>query len=161
MIPITIVGDTLFLSSAEEVNQLEKSIAGVMPNGYRDYVTKLGEGVLGGSYIRIYPPHRIVRELNDWRERVNQYWFWDRGPCEASRAKEYVIIGDTLDGDELVFHPKAPSEIYVFPRNEECSIQAGGTLWDAIEWLCSSGRLTQPFKKRNLEPFSTREPNES
>jgi hypothetical protein len=73
---------------------------------YREYITGLGEGVLG-SFIRIYPTWRIESELAEWRSRINKYWFWDAGKdlLPKERALEFVIIGDTVNGDEIVFHP--------------------------------------------------------
>ena len=73
---ITIVGGPLVLSTAEEVDGAEAQLGMRFPTGYRQYVTRLGEGILGGCYIRIFPPHRILSELVEWRQRIEEYWFW-------------------------------------------------------------------------------------
>src|SRR5262245_40085049 len=57
---ITVIGSPLVLSTPVEVDAAEARLGIRFPTGYREYVTKFGEGVLGGSYIRIYPPHRIL-----------------------------------------------------------------------------------------------------
>src|SRR5262249_5818960 len=69
---ITVIGSPLVLSTPAEVDAAEAQLGIRFPTGYREYVTKFGEGVLGGSYIRIYPPHRILagtsNNLLQWRE---------------------------------------------------------------------------------------------
>ena len=153
-----IVGDTLFQSTSEEVDKAEKQLGISFPSGYREYATTFGEGVLGGSYIRIYPPHRILRELPEWHKRIDEYWFWDAGHEVLTKAEalQSVIVGDTLAGDELIVHPDRSERIFALPRDFEEIFVAGDGLPAAIEWLCSSGTLVEPFSDRNFEPFSTR-----
>jgi hypothetical protein len=100
-------GEPLVRADLSEVRNLEAQLWISFPDGYTEYVTMLGEGVLGGTFVRIYPPWRIARELEAWRSRIRKYWFWDAGRevLPKERAVECVIIGDTWDGDELVFHP--------------------------------------------------------
>ena len=54
----------------------------------------------------------------EWRRRTNKYWFWDDGHevLTKEQALQSVIIGDTLDGDELVVHPNDPERVYVLSR---------------------------------------------
>lgn len=153
-----ITGEKPFLSTDEEVDAAEQQFGFSFPSGYRDYVTTFGEGVLGGSFIRIYPPHRILRELQMWRERIDEYWFWDAGQEILTKAEALhsVIIGDTIAGDELVVRRESPERIFVLPRNYEEIFIAGDGLPSAIEWLCNSGKLAEPFLDRNFEPFTTR-----
>jgi hypothetical protein len=153
---ITIVGGPLLLSSYEDVLHAETTLGTRFPIGYREYITSLGEGVLGGSYVRIYPPMKIIAELSEWRVRIDEFWFWSAGwtGLTKEKAQQSTIIGDTLDGDELVTHPRDPNKIFVLPRHHERVFVAGKGLAAAIEWLCSSGVLTDPFKERNFEPFT-------
>ena len=155
---IKIVGSPLVLASPKDVRALEQELWITLPQGYFDYITRLGEGVLGGSLVRIYPPWRIRKELNDWRERINTYWFWEKGEkiLPKARAVECVIVGDTVIGDELVFHPCRPNHLFVLPRNSDRIFEPGEDLLSAIEWMCSSGKLCRAFKKREFEPFDTR-----
>jgi hypothetical protein len=88
----------------------------------------------------VYPPRRIQsgeNNLAEWRQRIDQYWFWDDGRevLTKERALQSVIIGDTLDGDELIAHPSNPERVYVLPRNSEDIYVAGDGLSAAIEWL--------------------------
>src|SRR5215813_13021365 len=121
---VTPVGGPLVLSAPAEVDAAEAQIGIRFPSGYREYVSRFGEGVLGGTYVRIYPPRRILNgdnNLGEWRQRIDKYWFWDDGTDVLTKAQalESVIIGDTLDGDELIVHPGNPERIYVLPRQSE------------------------------------------
>ncbi len=158
---LRVAGGPLVLSPNSEVDHVEEQLGIRFPDGYREYVTRFGEGMLGGSYVRIYPPRRILSGDNnvfEWRKRIDEYWFWDAGRDVLSKAKalESVIIGDTLEGDEMVVHPADAQRIYVLPRHSEIIHVAGFGLAAAIEWLCSSGTLTEAFADRSFEPFDTR-----
>jgi len=158
---VTVVGGPLVLSPSAEVDEAEAQLSIRFPSGYREYVTQFGEGVLGGSYVRIYPPRRILSGANnlaEWRSRIDQYWFWDGGSdvLTKEQALECIIIGDTLEGDELIVHPDNPERVYVLPRHSEDIYIAGNGLPAVIEWLCGSGTLTEPFVERNFEPFDSR-----
>ncbi|MGL4420138.1 MAG: SMI1/KNR4 family protein [Gemmataceae bacterium] len=159
---VKVEGGPLVLSSQAEVDAAEAQLGIRFPAGYREYVTRFGEGVLGGSYIRIYPPRRILtgqNNLTEWRDRLRQFWFWDEGAAVLTQKQvmESVILGDTLDGDELIVHPAHPERIYVLPRDSGNILVAGEGLPAAIEWLCSSGELTEAFSEREFEPFDSRE----
>ena len=158
---VTVVGGPLVLSPPAEVDAAEARLGIRFPTGYREYVTRFGEGVLGGSYVRIYPPRRILsgeNNLAEWRRRIGQYWFWDEGRdvLTKEQALGSVIIGDTADGDELIVHPGNPERVYVLPGESESIYVAGDGLPAAIEWLCGSGTLTEAFSERNFEPFDSR-----
>jgi hypothetical protein len=108
--------------------------------------------------VRVYPPWRIDKELGEWRQRVKKYWFWDKGRAvlPKDRAVECVIVGDTVNGDELVFHPSRPDRLFVLPRDSETVFEAGTDLLSAVEWMCGSGKLVAKFRERNFSPFDSR-----
>jgi hypothetical protein len=155
---IRILKEPLVLASPAEVDALESKLWVTFPAGYREYVTRLGEGVLGGTFVRVYPPWRIDRELGDWRRRIDKNWFWEssRELLPKERALECIIVGDTVDGDELVFHPARNNQLFVLPRESKKAHLAGSDLLAAVEWICSSGKLTRPFAEREFEPFDSR-----
>jgi len=159
---IQIVGKPLVLATTAEVDALASRLWITLPSGYREYVTRLGEGTLGGSFVRIYPPWRIEKELAEWRRRINKYWFWDDGRelLLKERALECVIIGDTVNGDELTFHPSRPNRLFILPRDSGRIFDVGGDLLAAIEWVCTSGELVEPFDERNFEPYDSRAESE-
>ena len=151
---VVVRGTIIDAARACDVTAAEQALGARFPAGYGDYITRFGRGVLGGTYIRIYMPARVVADLAEWRARIDEFWFWDDGVevLAKARALECIVIGDTWDGDELIFHPSAPDTIYVLPRHQETIFVAGVGLPAAIEWMCSSGTLTQAFVERTFEP---------
>lgn len=154
---IRVTAATLAPATPADVDGLESRLWIAFPEGYRDYVTRLGEGSLG-SFVRIYPPWRIEAELDEWRRRIAKYWFWDEGPVvlPKERALECVIVGDTTGGDELVFHPTRPDRLFVLPRDSEQVFEAGAGLLAAVEWMCTSGELVEDIPGFDFEPFDSR-----
>ncbi|NOU05674.1 MAG: SMI1/KNR4 family protein [Hyphomicrobiaceae bacterium] len=136
------------------VEEAERQLGVRFPHGYREYIIRFGEGVLGGSFIRIYPPQRIVCDLVEWRARIEEYWFWDQGAAVLAKeqALECIVFADTINGDEIVFHPNAPDEIFVLPRDSGGIFAIGPGVPSAIEWCCSSGILTERFDELVFEP---------
>ncbi|MDB5298581.1 MAG: hypothetical protein JWO87_244 [Phycisphaerales bacterium] len=155
---IQVNAKALVLATPADVDGLAARMWITFPAGYREYVTRLGEGVLGGCFVRIYPPWRIEKELIEWRRRINKYWLWDddRELLPKERALECVIIGDTVNGDELVFHPGRPDRLFILPRDSERVFEAGTDLLAAIDWMCSSGELVEALEEREFEPFDSR-----
>ena len=155
---IQVIGKKLVLAKAKEVESFESDRWLKFPAAYREFITTLGEGVLGGAFVRVYPPWRIEKELDDWRQRINKYWFWEKGRklLPKERALECVILGDTLNGDELVFHPMHPNQLFVLPRGGKTVFLAGTDLLSAVDWMCASGKLTRPFVERQFVPFDSR-----
>jgi len=155
---VRILKTPLVLADADEIDTVESKLWLTFPSGYREYVTKLGEGVLGGNFVRIYPPWRIEKELAEWRRRISKYWFWEKSRklLPKERALECVVIGDTVNGDELVFHPTRSNRLFVLSGENEKAAVAGSDVLEAVEWMCSSGELTEPFSERDFEPFDSR-----
>jgi hypothetical protein len=58
---VQVVGKPLVRATAADVDALASRLWITFPSGYREYVTRLGEGTLGGSFVRIYPPWRSRR----------------------------------------------------------------------------------------------------
>jgi predicted DNA-binding WGR domain protein len=156
---VKILGKPLIQATDQQVDALEKNLGVTLPQGYREYVKTLGEGILGGTLVRVYGPGTIAKKLNAWRKRIKQYWFWDQGSAVLTkqRALESVIIADTLQGDELLFHPEEPNRLFVLPRYKENIFVAGSTLLEAVEWMCGSGKLTRRFQEREFKPFESRQ----
>ncbi len=95
--------------------------------------------------------------------RIKKYWFWDEGKerLPKERALECVVLGDTLNGDELIFHPGRPDRLFVLPHESENVFDAGREVLEAVEWICASGQLVEPFAERQFEPFDSRELGDS
>jgi hypothetical protein len=140
-----------------EVDAVEAALGARFPAGYREFITRFGRGLTGGL-IRIYSPADILSGSNsvkEWRARIDEYWFWDAGAglLTKARALECVILGDTVGGDELVFHPAAPDRLYVLPREYGEIFLPGEGLEPALRWFFTAGILDTPFEDNSFEPF--------
>ena len=142
----------LFLASEEETLACEKTLNIAFDEDYKEYVLVYGSGILGGTYVRIFLPETIILTLQEWRNRITEYWFWDEGKevLTKDQVLKSVRIGDTFDGDEIILYE---GEYFVLPRYSEMIYKAGNTLEETITWLCSSGILTEAFPEREFEPF--------
>src|SRR5690606_7212539 len=70
-----------FYNDPAAVDAAEKQLGTRLPAGYRQFITRFGEGTLG-VYVRVYPPYQILEGDNcvaEWRKRIDEYWFWDEG----------------------------------------------------------------------------------
>ena len=143
----------------EEIKSLEEELWIKLPAGYSEIISYLGEGVLAKT-IRIYPPHRIHKDLENWRQRIKKYWFWDGKPqlLPKERALEAIIIGDTLYGDEIVFHPNKPDKLFIVQSENDKIILAGNNLFTVVKYIQSlmedeedenSALTFEPFDSRN------------
>lgn len=142
----------LFLAENEEILACEKTLNIVFDEDYKEYVSTYGSGILGGTYVRIYLPETIILALEEWKKRINEYWFWDQGKNILTKEAvlDAVRIGDTYDADEINFYK---NEYFILPGNSEMIYKVGTTLGETIAWLCSSGVLTEAFSEREFEPF--------
>jgi hypothetical protein len=124
-------------STADEVAALEAELGVRMPAGYAEYVQRLGDGALG-HFVRVYPPTRLATLSGEWRERVQEYWFWGTaaaGVEPQSLQQGGVAIADTFDGDEVCFLPEDPDALFVLPRNDDDVVPVGPGLLSALQWL--------------------------
>ena len=74
------------------------------------------------------------------------------------KAIESIKIGDTVDGDVIIFHPSNSSELFVLPRHDDMLHQIGSNLYEAIDWLCvyrhnpHSGSVGETHERRYFVP---------
>jgi len=150
-------GSPLVRATAAEVGSVESELGLEFPKGYLEYVTEYGEGTLA-TYVRVYPPWRVLKEWKVFQKRIRKYWLWDDGSeaLPKKRALQLIIFCDTLNGDEVVFHPTAPNQIFVLPRGGGIIHEIGRDLFEALDWLCGSGILTKAVKNRSFKPFDSR-----
>ena len=156
---VVVVGRPRAVPTAEEVAAAETSLGTRFPTGYAAFVTRFGEGELAGD-LRIYTPQQILSGSNSvdaWRERIEEHWFWDEDGevLTQQQALACIIVGDTLGGDELIFHPDAPDRILVLAHDDDSIHVVEGGLAAAIEWVCTSGVLVEPIDDRDFVPANT------
>lgn len=141
------------LVAVEDIKAAEKRLKTTFPQGYEEYATTLGEGVLS-ALVRVYPPWQVVNGLKDWRRRIRDYWFWgdSEQPIDQEQAQEFVVFADTMNGDEIIFHPDEPSRIFMLPHEDENVYEVGATLSEALTWACTSGVLCSPVSELVFSP---------
>lgn len=149
----------LTLATDEDVDFAETIIDVSFPDGYKEYVTTLGFGEYC-NFIRISMPRDILLGYKKYQKFLDEYWFWEMGKDLLSKEKaiECIKIGDTVNGDVIIFHPSKPNEIFVLPRDDDMLHKIGRNLYEAIDWLCvyrhnpHSGSVGETHKKRFFVP---------
>lgn len=143
--------------SADAFASLEAAIGAPLPEGYVAYVTRFGESC-DSTFLRVYPPDRVLRERDEWRRRIDTYWFWSTSEdgFDQDAAYESYVLADTLSGDEIVWHPKRPSAFYVLPRNGDEVIAREMSFEAALAWASSSGDLDGRVAFRVVAPLRER-----
>jgi hypothetical protein len=151
---IVVTKQAVVRPSASEVTDIETALRIKLPQGYSDFVTTFGGGVVAGA-VRVYLPAQIQKELAEWRDRIAQYWFWDKGltTLTKTQALESVVFANTVGGDEFIIHPNSPNKIYALPRESEDIFVAGTDLWTMLTWVLCSGFLYPPFQDYTFEAF--------
>jgi len=138
-----------------EISRAEAALGARFPDGYAALMTRFGRGVLGGL-VRIYTPDAIVAGVEEWRLRIDEYWFWEatEGVLPKAHALECVVLGDTVGGDELIFHPSAPNRLYVLAHDfDQAHLVSEAGLGPALDWFFTSGVLDEPFEDDGFEPY--------
>ncbi len=151
---VHLVTKQLLRSTDAEVSEAEALLETRFPPGFRKWMTTLGAGVLCGL-VRVYRLPDLPLLIVEARARWREYDFWDEGhdvlPREAVLGS--IVVADTLDGDEAVFHPSNPAGLYLLPRHEARIYRIGARFEDALEWLCASGVVSEPVSSFYFEPF--------
>jgi hypothetical protein len=145
----------LIRSTDAEVSAAEASLGTRFPAGFRAWMTTLGCGILS-ELVRVYGVPRLLEMIVETQARWREYYFWDssRDLLPKQVVLESIIVADTLDGDEVIFHPSNPDALYLLPRHTERICWIGARFEDALEWLCTSGVVSQPVGSLSFEPSS-------
>ena len=150
-----LVQDELRLASDGEVDAVEAALGVRLPGGYREFVTTLGAGVMGGI-LRVFAPDPLEGRQELYREVTEDAWFFE--PDETltmEDALESIAIADSLDGDWVIFHP-GTGRLHVLPRHDERTYSVGSDLWEVVAWFQESGVLNYPHPFRYFESFAGR-----
>ena len=142
-------------STPDEVAGLQSEMGVVMPTGYGEYVLRLGGGALG-HWVRVYAPTDLATRTREWRERVQEYWFWDTSAAGIEPRvfqQQGVVLADTFDGDELCFVPEDPEALYLLPRDDDEAVPLGPGLLSALDELVA-GDVNPWVEGWTFEAFS-------
>jgi hypothetical protein len=122
------------------------------PEGYREFMTRLGRGAMAGHLIYVHAPEHILASRKAWQERVDTYWNWgEDGPVQSEVVEGYRL-GDTADGDEFVVVRGDPDRIYVLPRNDSEVLMGEEGLMETLGWFLTSGDVREQVEERDFHP---------
>jgi len=150
----------LYLATPEDVQSVSDLLKTSFPQGYEEYVTTLGHGEYCG-YLRVLLPQDVLAEYREYQETWRDYFFWEESPevLTKKEAEETIAIAYTIDNDVVAFHPRNSAEIFVLPRNDDYIYKIGSNFYEAVDWLCDSGKLIEKSKTRFFVPWSWIEQN--
>lgn len=149
-----LVQDELRLATDDSVDAVEAALSVRLPGGYRELVTTLGTGMIGGI-LRVFPPDALEDEQQLYREVTQEAWFFDEPdePLTMEYALESIAVADSIDGDQVIFHP-GTGRLHVLPRHDERTYSVGSDLRDVVAWFQDSGVLMHPHPFRYFESFA-------
>ncbi len=131
-----LVTDKLATFLEEEVNAAEAQLGARFPDGYREFVTKLGRGEYCG-FVWMYGPAEIVADLDSrWSQLAENAHSWEDGSDVLSemRLRECIVIGASIDADLIAFHPDTPDALYELPRHDSTISHIGASVAAAMDW---------------------------
>jgi hypothetical protein len=154
---MTIFDDVILLSpkiqpiAMEEVEALKQHLGFALPSGYREFITHFGEGDYCDLF-RIYPPSSIREEYASYREswktwyyesRDVKHWFYEGSEhiLSEEQLQACIIVGDSFDGDYIVYHPSQPDKLFVLPRHYYKIYTLKADFSDLHIWIEASPRL--------------------
>jgi hypothetical protein len=126
-------------ASATGIAEAESALGIRLPKGYVRFVRRVGGGSLG-HFVSVYPVGVLPRTAQEWRTRVQDYWFWDTTEAGADRdslQQRGVVLASSFDGDELCFDPADPESLFVLPRNADVVRRVGPGFLAALRWMLS------------------------
>lgn len=131
--------------SLNEINQIEESLGVRLPTGYREFITTFGEGIYCDLFC-IFPPQKILNEYEGrrrtWREYAQLFFYQDREqPLEEAKLYDSIILGETIDGDQMVYYPLEPDRLYMLPRHSDVITMVSSDFSDLHIWDCHYPRL--------------------
>ena len=132
-----LVTDKLETFTQADVDAAEAALSIRFPDGYREYVTTLGKGEYCG-YVNIFPPSMIIREQTGEKPPLLEFchsWDGSEFGVTSERLAKAVMVGNSIDGDWIIFEAGLPEAIYVLPRSEQIFHNVGPSLMDALIWL--------------------------
>jgi hypothetical protein len=130
-----LVTDKLLTIPEREIELLERHFGMPIPKGYREFMTQLGLGEYC-DFVRVYPPLRILTEYEAARQRWQEDFCWHGGAHVLPREEviQSVLIGDTIDGDQIITSPRIPAQLFVLSRHDDkiCWMDEG--LFEPLIW---------------------------
>jgi hypothetical protein len=135
-----------------QVIQVEKALGIQLPEGYRRFITRWGLGVYCDLFW-IYAPDQIMQSYHKYRKawknfshfdvQGKRHWLYEgsEGILDESQLQESIVIGDSSDGDKLVFFPCQHNKIYILPRNSRTITWIKADFSDLHRWNATAPRV--------------------
>jgi hypothetical protein len=148
-----LVQDELRLWTDADVEATEAAAGEQLPSGYGSLLTTLGDGMISGV-LRVWSPSEFEDKQRFFREVTQAAWFFEEPDETFSReeALESVMVADSLDGDQIIFHPGS-GRLHVLPRDDERTYDVGTEMGDVVAWYQDSGILWRRHPFRYFESF--------
>jgi hypothetical protein len=151
--------------SLAEVEQLEIRLGIRLPDGYRGFITHFGRGIYCDTF-RIYAPQEILdkyeRYRHDWatlfyhESEGQRRWHYtgSESVLNGAQLAQSLIIGDSIDGDKLVFYPAQPDKVFILPRHDLKITFVSADLSDLHLWDTETPRMLTFWSWHNHESLS-------
>jgi hypothetical protein len=132
---VVVIGRHRQPTPSEEVDALERELGFALPSGYRDFVTRFGEGDYADLF-RVSTPAAIRAHLAEDRARWAKSWFFAGSEHLLTQREmaDAVRVADTFDGDEFVAHPKRRDVVFVLPRDSDRIVTLPADLRGLTGW---------------------------
>jgi hypothetical protein len=136
--------------SEQELSLVENELGFLFPDDYRIFITTLGAGELN-ICLRVFPPKYILNNLlHQTRERLSEYWFWDKDPAilTQSHAVECVPFFDSPAGDDILFHPSDRNRWFILQHEHDKAVvvHSFGELCNRYSSECNNDKDSLQFE---------------
>jgi hypothetical protein len=145
------------LATDADVDAIQRTLGTRMPDGYRAYVTRLGEGALN-DMVRVLPPWSVLDQLAEHQGLMAAYWRWEPGRTSFDQeyAMDSIPVADTVVGDMVAIHPDDPGKIIVLPRDGDRLYARGPDLLEVVNWMLSGRVIGSAGPRRYFVPYDSR-----
>lgn len=155
---VYLVDDELSLASHEAVTSLEDRLGFALPAGYREFVTRFGNGAYCNQ-LYVLMPEEVEECTRNLERSLSEFFFWDKATHILSRSQvaKSIQLGHSLDGDEVIFNPDTEYGLYVLPSHDDTIYWMPQLFRDPLDWRAEWGNPLSGFEFRYFEPEHGRE----
>lgn len=119
---VILIGKHIKPIPESEIAAAEAQLGVTLPSGYKQLMQTFGIGDYCDLF-RIAEPQVIVQELEEfrkfWQEHFKLFFEDNEGHLTPAQIQQSIRLGDSMDGDEIIFYPPTPKSIYILPRHDE------------------------------------------
>lgn len=140
-----------------EIDTLEMRLSVRMPDGYRAYLTRLGDGSMN-LLAHVLPPATILARIEEHQGQMAAYWFWGEGVPGFGQldAVRSIPVVDTDVGAIVAMAPGDPGRLFVLGRDAESVIVRPGDILELVGWLLGGGLTDEVVRRPVFEPSDAR-----